>query len=47
MFDRTLKTYGYHVVQDKNSADKIFETEILTYAQFKNVNPPLPKVNYI
>lgn len=37
VFDKTLKTYGYQVVQDKNSADKIFETEILTYAQLKNI----------
>lgn len=36
VFDRTLKTYGYQVVQDKESADKIYETEILTYALYKN-----------
>lgn len=37
VFDRTLKTYGYQVVQDKESADKIYETEILTYALYKNI----------
>lgn len=37
VFDRTLKAYGYQVVQDKNSADKIFETEVITFAKYKNI----------